>query len=68
MPIEERLSPSVQLAREFFREHYAACFWHWRPDLIITEAMIPAVVKELFAHGGRTGMLAAARLQKLEER
>jgi hypothetical protein len=64
---EEKTHSRVELAQRIFKEFYASCFWHWKPDLKITEAMIPAVVKELCAHGGRKGMLAAARLQETEE-
>jgi hypothetical protein len=58
LPAEERL----ELANRLFREYYAACFWHLKPDLRITEEMMPIVVKGLRSHGGRAGALAAARL------
>jgi hypothetical protein len=62
MPVEEKKTPAVKLARELFKEYYASCFWHMKPDLIVTEAMIPLVIKGLRAHGGRRGFLAAAQL------
>ena len=55
---EERL----ELARRLFREFYSFCFWHCRPDLLITEEKIPLVVEGLRRHGGRRGLLVAARL------
>jgi hypothetical protein len=55
----ERLARAAQLYREF----RARCFWHSPPDLIITEELIPFVVKGLRKHGGRRGFLLAGTLQ-----
>ena len=63
----EKTLSTTQHAQELFNEFYASCFWHMKPDLIMTEAMIPWIVKEFCAHGGRRGMLAAATLQEKEE-
>ena len=52
----------VEQANRLFREFYTACFWHMKPDLVVTEAMIPIIVKGLRTYGGRRGMLAAAEL------
>lgn len=52
----------LELARHLFREFYPSCFWHCRPDLVITEEKIPLVIEGLRCHGGRRGFLAAARL------
>jgi hypothetical protein len=52
----------VELANRLFKEFYTACFWHMKPDLKVTEALIPAIVKGLRTYGGRRGMLAAAEL------
>jgi hypothetical protein len=52
----------VALANRLYREFYTACFWHMKPDLVVTEAMIPVVVKGLRTYGGRRGMMAAAEL------
>ena len=68
MTHEEKFHSRTELAQDLFKKFYARCFWHWKPDLVVTEAMIPAVVKELCAHGGRPGLLAAAKLQETEER
>lgn len=67
MSHEEKARFRIELAQALFKQYYASCFWHWKPDLVITEAVIPAVVKELCAHGGRSAMLAAAKLQDTEE-
>jgi hypothetical protein len=56
--------PEVDQARKLFEKHYARCFWHMKPDLIVTEEMIPLIVKGLRAHGDREGFLAAAELLK----
>jgi hypothetical protein len=57
----------VQRARQLFLEFYAACFWHLKPDLNITEETIPAILHGLRRHGGRRGVLAAAALEEMEE-
>jgi hypothetical protein len=66
MPLESQTS-ALELANKLFKEYYTRCFWHWKPDLIITTEMIPAIVKGLCTHGDRAAMLAAAKLQKTEE-
>ena len=63
MPEIEKPSPTIELARQLFREYYARCFWHLKPDLVVNESTLPIIIKGLCAHGGRSGMLAAARLQ-----
>jgi hypothetical protein len=55
----------VELAGRLFREFYAACFWHLKPDLVVTEEMIPIIVRGLRTHGGRCGLLAVAQLEGL---
>jgi hypothetical protein len=58
--------PRIELARRLYREFYAACFWHLKPDLVVTEDMIPIIVQGLRTHGGRRGFLAAAQLEAPE--
>jgi hypothetical protein len=52
----------VELANRLFREYFARCFWHWRPDLVLTERDIPGLVRGLRTYGGHRGMREAARL------
>ena len=54
-----------ELANRLFREFYSSCFWHHRPDLLITEESIPLVIKGLRSHGGKKGLLAADQLLSL---
>lgn len=34
-----------------------------KPDLVVTEAVIPAIIKGLRLHGGRKGIMLAEKLQ-----
>jgi len=61
---QEGTAARLKLASALFGEFYASCFWHMKPDLIITEELIPLIIKGLRTHGGRRGLLAAARLEK----
>lgn len=54
----------VALAQHLFRDFYAACFWHLRPDLVITEATIPILIKGLRTNGGLAALRAAAQLEE----
>jgi hypothetical protein len=59
-------SPSAsrqELANQLFREYYSRCFWHCPHDLVITEGLIPFVVKGLRTYGGRQGYMLASKLQ-----
>jgi hypothetical protein len=56
----------IELARRLYREFYAACFWHLKPDLVVSEQVIPIILRGLRAHGGRRGLLAAAQLKEQE--
>jgi hypothetical protein len=53
----------LELANRLFHEYRARCFWHCPPDLVITEQLVPLVVKGLRKHGGRRGFILAARLE-----
>jgi hypothetical protein len=59
MPPSERLA----LANRLYREYHARCFWHSPRELIITEELLPFVVKGLRTHGGRRGFILAEQLQ-----
>ena len=63
---EQRPVSRIELARRLYREYYAACFWHLKPTLVVTEEMIPIILRGLRAHGGRRGFLAAAQLEESE--
>lgn len=52
----------MAFAQQLFREYFASCFWHLKPDLVVTEGLIPLIVKGLRLHGGRKGMLEADKL------
>ena len=52
----------VREARRAFRRFYAQCFWYMRPDLEVTLADIPEIVRGLRQNGGRQGFFLAARL------
>jgi hypothetical protein len=58
LTLEERL----ELANRLYREYYTRCFWHSPRDLVITEELIPLVVKGLRHNGGRRGFILSARL------
>ena len=73
MPATTNLTPTiatpqnryerVELANQLFREFHTRCFWHSPRDLVITEELIPFVVKGLRTHGGRRGFMLAGKLQ-----
>lgn len=53
----------LELANQLYREFHARCFWHSPRDLVITEELVPFVMKGLRAHGGRRGFILAGKLQ-----
>jgi hypothetical protein len=53
----------LELANRLYREFHARCFWHSPRDLLITEDMVPFVVKGLRTYGGRRGFVLAAKLR-----
>jgi hypothetical protein len=54
----------LERAQQLFKEYYVSCFWHMKPDLTVTEAMLPIIIKGLRVHGGRNAFLAADRLER----
>jgi hypothetical protein len=52
----------LELANRLYREYHTRCFWHMKPDLVVSEAILPAIILGLRTHGGKEGALAAARL------
>lgn len=51
----------LELANRLYREFRTRCFWHSPHDLVITEDLIPFVVKGLRTYGGRRGFILAAK-------
>jgi hypothetical protein len=56
----------IDRARRLYREYFTMCFWHWRKDLEIGEADIPAIVKGLRTNGNRQAFLEADLLARQE--
>jgi hypothetical protein len=52
----------LALAAKYYHEFYHQCFWHCRPDLLITSDNLAFVLRGLRSNGGRKGLEAAARL------
>ncbi len=56
------MSEKLALAKRLYREYHTLCFWHMKPDLEVTEANLPSIIKGLRTHGGKKGALEAAKL------
>ena len=56
------LHERLELANLLYREFQNRCFWHSPRDLVITEDLIPFVVKGLRTYGGHRGFKLAAKL------
>ena len=63
IPTPRSLHERLELANLLYREFHSQCFWHSPRDLVITEDLIPFVVKGLRTHGGHRGFKLAAKLQ-----
>ena len=65
LPRDTALTPQqrLELANRLFREYHTLCFWHCPRDLVITEELIPLVVKGLRNHGGRRGFILSGKLR-----
>lgn len=62
VPSPRNLDECLDLANRLYREFHGQCFWHCRPDLVITEDRIPFVVKGLRGNGGHRGFVLAGKL------
>jgi hypothetical protein len=72
MPATTNLAPTIstprnlherlELANLLYREFQSRCFWHSPRDLVITEDLIPFVVKGLRTYGGHRGFKLAGKL------
>ena len=56
----------LELANQLYREFQTRCFWHSPRDLVITEDLIPFVVKGLRTYGGHRGFKLVGKLQSSE--
>jgi hypothetical protein len=54
----------LELANQLYREYHTRCFWHSPHDLVITEELLPFVVKGLRTYGGRRGFMLAGMLRR----
>jgi len=54
--------PVLERAQELFEKYYEQCFWHMKPDLIITEVDLPQIIKGLKTYGGKLGYMEASEL------
>jgi hypothetical protein len=63
IPTPRNLHDRLELANLLYREFQNRCFWHSPRDLVITEDLIPFVVKGLRAYGGHRGFKLAGKLQ-----
>jgi hypothetical protein len=55
----------LEMANQLYREFRTQCFWHSPPDLVITEGLVPFVIKGLRANGGHRGLILATELESL---
>ena len=65
VPTPRNLHERLELANLLYREFQNRCFWHSSRELIVTEDLIPFVVRGLRAHGGHRGFKLAAKLQPI---
>ena len=59
---DDRPPSTLEQAQELFERYYIRCFWHMKRDLIVTEAMLPAIINGLRTYGGREGYQEAGDL------
>jgi hypothetical protein len=63
IPTPHNLHERLELATKLYREFQNQCFWHSPRDLVITEELIPFVVKGLRTYGGGRGFKLAGKLE-----
>lgn len=61
--IPSSLAERLQLAQRLYKEFQNQCFWHSPRDLVVTEELLPFVIKGLRTHGGQRGFKLAAQLE-----
>jgi len=57
-----RRARRVERATQAFHDFRAQCFWSWVDDPVITEATVPAIIRELRQYGGAKGYQAVAEI------
>ena len=57
------LHEQLELANLLYREFRNRCFWHSPRNLVVTEELIPFVIKGLRTSGGHRGFKLAGKLQ-----
>lgn len=63
-PAPLSMDEKLALANRLYREYRTICYWHMKPELIVTEKILPSIIDGLRIYGGRKGALEAARLLK----
>jgi hypothetical protein len=53
----------LETAKQLYREFHTRCFWHSPRDLVITEEIIPFVIKGLRTYGGHRGFILSGNLR-----
>ncbi len=62
----EPSAAAVALAAQAFCRFHATCFWSADPQLPITPALVPFVVRGLRENGGHAGYRAAAEILRCQ--
>ncbi len=64
IPTADARDEGLELANQLYREFHTRCFWHSPRDLVITEDLLPFVMKGLRANGGRRGFILSGKLRR----
>ncbi|MBL8795136.1 MAG: hypothetical protein JNM56_14600 [Planctomycetia bacterium] len=65
-PTPQNRAERLKLANRLYREFHTRCFWHSPPDLVITEELLPFVIKGLRTYGGHRGFPLAGALRMID--
>jgi hypothetical protein len=52
----------LEVAQRAYRDFYAQCFWSYDPNLVVTEELLPLIIRELRHNGGHKGYRVVAEL------
>ncbi len=61
---KKNIDAALEQANQAFRRLHTRCFWHSPKDLVVTEDLIPFVIKGLRAHGGHEGYVLSGQIKK----